>query len=91
MNQVVADDDDYDEGVTVSDKGSSSSSNYNYSEDTGDPIDEDQYYENSIDDTDRLKDDKPGWIMRYEVSSDLGEYWDQYHGMVMTPAAKLAR
>ena len=34
-------------------------------------------------------DSGPGSRLRYEVSSDLGEYWDLDNGTVITPAADL--
>ena len=48
--------DDHDEGVTVSNEKLSPSSSYNNSEANDDDTDEYWYYEDIIDDTDKVKD-----------------------------------
>lgn len=42
-----------------------------------------------INDSTDEADNGPGSRLIYEVSSDLGEYWDQGNGTVTTPAADL--
>lgn len=42
-----------------------------------------------VEDSKEIQDSLPGSRMTYEVSGDLGEYWDHFHGMVVTPTAKI--